>query len=232
MMTGISTVFALSAVGMASLLAISYYLPDVGAKTYWFISRSSGIVAYVLITAGVLWGLMQSGSLFRHHVSPLVTLGMHNFLSWLGLGFAALHGMILIGDGYINIDLSRVFLPFLAEYRPIPVGLGIISFYLMLLLTLSFYARRYLGQRNFRLLHYGSFVTYLLVTLHSIFAGTDSSALWLLYTLSLIAVVTLTVLRIISTNKTKQTRSQQRTVSRQLAATKSARCTRRLGHPN
>ncbi len=183
-MAGIGTLLGLALLGLVAMLALSYFLPDVGAKSYWFISRSSGLVAYVLITAGVLWGLVQSGSLFRSHVSPLVVLGMHSFLSWLGLGMAALHGIILIGDGYINIDLPRVFTPFLSEYKPIPVGLGIISFYLMLLLTLSFYARSHLGQRTFRLLHYGSFAVFLMVTAHGILAGTDTGRLWWLYAVS------------------------------------------------
>lgn len=190
--------------GLIAILAVSYFLPDIGAKSYWFISRSSGVVAYVLITMGVLWGLMQSGSILRSQISPLVSLGMHSFLSWLGLGMAALHGIILVGDSYINIDLPRVFTPFLSEYRPIPVGLGIISFYLMLLLTLSFYARNYLGQRTFRLLHYGSFAVFLMVTVHGIYAGTDSGSLWRIYVVSLVAVATLTALRIRSTRGSKQ----------------------------
>ena len=203
----ISLLVALSLVGAAGILAVGAYLPAVGSKTYWLISRSSGIVAYVLITLSVLWGLMQSGSLFRKRVPPTVTLGMHSFLSWLGLGFAALHGMILIGDSYIKMDLPRILLPFVADYRPIPVALGIISFYLMLLFTLSFYARNYLGQRSFRLLHYGSFLTFVMVTVHGILAGTDSAALWALYLGSTLAVVALTVLRIVSTSRAKQRRS-------------------------
>ena len=203
-LASIGVVIALSLVGLVSILAIGYYLPAVGAKTYWFISRSSGLAAYVLITAGMLWGLVQSGDLFRTRISPLVAFGMHNFLSWLGLGFVALHGIILIGDEYINIDLPRVFTPFLAEYRPIPVGLGIISFYLLLLLTLSFYARSYMGHKSFRLLHYSSFAVFLMITLHGLFAGTDTSSLWLLYALSLVAVVAFTVLRIVRTTRTKK----------------------------
>ena len=167
--------------GFASILVIGYYLPDAGAKAYWFISRSSGVVAYVLITLGVLWGLVQSGGLFRKRVSPILALGMHSYLNWFGLGLAALHGVILIGDGYINIDLPKVLTPFISPYRPIPVGLGIVGFYLMLLLSLSFYARMHLGQKNFRLLHYGSFGVFILVTAHSLFSGSDTGVLWWLY---------------------------------------------------
>ena len=120
---------------------------------------------------------------------------MHSFLNWLGLGFAALHGIILIGDHFIKIGLPEVFTPFLSPYRPVPVGLGIIAFYLMLLLSLSFYARNHLGQKNFRLLHYVSYAVFLMVTVHGVLAGTDSGALWWLYAVSLVVVVVMTVMR-------------------------------------
>lgn len=202
-LASIGVVIGLSLIGLAGVVAVGYFLPSTSAKAYWFVSRSSGVVAYVLITVGVLWGLVQSGSLFRSRIPPVLALGLHSYLNWLGLGLAALHGIILIGDGYINIDLARVFTPFLSSYRPIPVGLGIISFYLMLLLSLSFYARSHLGQKNFRLLHYVSFAVFVMVTAHSLFAGTDSVPLWWLYSLSAVAVVLLTAMRIVSTRRAK-----------------------------
>ncbi len=134
-LTTFAIVLALSLVGFASVVAIGYFLPATATKAYWYVSRSSGVVAYIVITLGVLWGLIQSGSLFRKRISPLLALGMHSYLNWIGLALATLHGVILIGDGYINIDLPRVVTPFISDYRPIPVGLGIIGFYLMLLLS-------------------------------------------------------------------------------------------------
>lgn len=200
---GLGVVAALSLVGAVSVAAIGTYLPQTAAKSYWFISRSSGVIAYVLITLGVLWGLVQSGRLFRTAVPPVVVLGMHSYLNWLGLGLAGLHGIVLAGDGYIAMGLPHIFTPFIAPYRPIPVGLGIIAFYLMLLLSLSFYARSFLGQRTFRLLHYSSFGVFVMVTLHGLLAGTDSSALWWLYGLSMAGAIALTALRIVSTRRDK-----------------------------
>lgn len=194
-----AAVALLGLAGVAGVLLVGIYLPATAAKAYWFISRASGLIAYVLITIGVLWGLVQSGNLFRPRIAPVLALGLHSYLNWMGLGMAALHGIILIGDGYININLPRVFTPFLSDYRPVPVGLGIISFYLMLLLSLSFYARLHLGQRTFRTLHYASFAAFVLVTLHGLLAGTDSGALWWLYALSAGAVLGLTALRVAST---------------------------------
>lgn len=190
--------------GFASLAAVAYSLPDAGAHAYWFLSRSSGVVAYVLITLGVLWGLVQSGALFRPHAAPLLTLGLHSYFSWFGLALSLLHGVLLLGDRYMQFDLAQLAIPFVSTYRPVPVGLGVASFYLMLLLSVSFYARRFIGQKNFRLLHYTSFLAFVLVTLHGVLAGTDSGPLWPLYAASLLAVTVLSALRVASTRRRSQ----------------------------
>lgn len=198
---GFIAVLCFSLLGAISLGAIAYYLPAAATHAYWFISRSSGVVAYVLITLSVLWGLVQSGSLLGPRTLPGLPFGLHSFLSWFGLGVAALHGLVLMGDRYINFDLAQVVAPFISTYRPVPTGLGIVSFYLMLLLTLSFYARPHLSQKNFRLLHYASFGAFALVTLHGIFAGTDSAPLWWLYAASMASVLLLTAMRVVNTRR-------------------------------
>ena len=198
---GFLAVLGFSLLGAVSLGAIAYYLPAAATHAYWFVSRSSGVVAYVLITLSVLWGLVQSGSLLSPRTLPGLPFGLHSFLSWLGLGLAALHGLVLLGDRYIGFDLAQLTTPFISTYRPLPTGLGIVSFYLMLLLTLSFYARPHLSQKNFRLLHYTSFGAFALVTLHGIFAGTDSAPLWWLYAGSLLSVLLLTAMRIVNTRR-------------------------------
>jgi len=212
-LAGFALVIVLSLLGFGAVALIGYYLPQTAAKSYWFVSRSSGVIAYVLVTIGVLWGLIQSGSLFRARVAPLLALGMHSFLNWLGLGLAALHGIILIGDHFIKIGLPEVFTPFLSPYRPVPVGLGIIAFYLMLLLSLSFYARNHLGQKNFRLLHYVSYAVFLMVTAHGVLGGTDTGTLWWLYAVSLVAVVAMTVMRINGSRREQMRRQAPRPVA-------------------
>ena len=96
----------------------------------------------------------------------------------MGLAFALFHALILMGDKYINYDLAQVLVPFNSTgYKPVWVGLGQIGFYLLGLVGLSFYVRRRLGNRSWRLIHYLSFLTFMLALLHGIFAGTDSTVL-------------------------------------------------------
>ena len=61
---------------------------------------------------------------------------------------------------------------------------------------MSFYVRSKIGQKTFRLLHYASYAAFLLVTWHAIGAGTDTSALRLVYVASISGVGLLTVWRI------------------------------------
>ena len=189
--------FGLMAVLSANTLIST--LPATSDKAFWFISRSSGVLAYLLLTFGMLWGLVQSGAILRPTIPPLLALGLHSFLNWGGLALGALHGLILLGDSYIKMTLADVIIPFIGPYEPLAVGLGVVGFYLMFLLSSSFYARKWLGQKNFRKLHYASYPTYLLVTWHSLGAGSDNSVLWPLYVASLSAVILLTVWRITNT---------------------------------
>jgi hypothetical protein len=183
-------------VGMVAVVMLSQALPATSDKAYWFVSRSSGVLAYLLLTGGVLWGLVQSGSILRLAIPPTLALGLHSFLNWGALVMSALHGLILLGDNYIKMSLGDIVFPFVGPYKPFVVGLGVLGFYLMFLLSSSFYARKWLGQRTFRALHYGSYPTFLLVTWHSLGASTDSGLMWLVSILSLGAVSILTLWRI------------------------------------
>lgn len=196
---GLGLITAFGIVGAGGLLILLQALPVTSDKAYWFISRSSGVLAYVMLTLAVLWGLVQSGGIGRPTVPPLLSLGLHSFLNWGSLVMTALHAFILLGDQYIKMSLADIVIPFIGPYRPVLIGLGVLGFYLMLLLSLSFYSRSLLGQKRFRLLHYASYPTYLLVTWHSLGAGTDSPILWPLYVLSVGAVILMTGWRIANT---------------------------------
>jgi len=181
--------------GAAGLLTLSQSFAATAAQSFWFISRSSGVLAYLLLTLSVLWGLVQSGAILRPLIPPALALGLHNFLSWSALVMAGLHAVVLLGDGYINMGLLSLLVPFTAPVQPFWVGLGVIALYLSLLLSLSFYVRKHIGQKNFRAFHYLTYLAYILVTLHGLGSGTDSLSLLVLYAISAGAVINLTFWR-------------------------------------
>ena len=127
---------------------------------------------------------MTSGVLITNKLARLwpggpVAFDLHQYTSLLGLAIAVFHGLILMGDRYIQFTLPHVLLPFTAvEYRPLWVGFGQVSLYLLAIVSFSFYVRRKITPRVWRLIHYLSYLTFILALAHGIASGTDSSAGW------------------------------------------------------
>jgi predicted ferric reductase len=146
-------------------------------KAYWYLSRASAMVAYGLLWLSMATGLIITNKLARLWPGGPIAFDLHQFTSLMGLAFALFHALILMGDKYINYDLAQVLVPFNSTgYKPVWVGWGQIGFYLLAIVGLSFYVRKRLGNRSWRLIHYFSFFMFALALLHGIFAGTDSTA--------------------------------------------------------
>lgn len=177
----------------AQQLSLTWLISDKGA---WYITRASGTVGYMLLAASTVWGLVLSAKLMPRVVPPSLSLAMHNYLSWMAIGLSMLHGLTLLFDGFYTYHPADLLVPFIGPYRPFWVGLGIIGFYLMALTSASFWLRKQLGQRNWRMLHYLTFVAFLLATFHGWIAGTDQVQLRLMYIASILLVSYLSLYRI------------------------------------
>jgi hypothetical protein len=150
-------------------------LPLVGeTSAYWYMARAGGAIAYLLMWGSTVWGLLLSTKVVSKQVSPALAYGVHEFASILTIIFAVLHAMVLLGDKYIDFSLIHLLIPFTAPYEPLWTGLGIIALYLSAAITASFYIRKHIGQKVWRILHYLTFVAYLLALAHAIMAGSDS----------------------------------------------------------
>ena len=166
-------------------------------KTPWYFSRSAGTIGYFLMAASTIWGLLLSSKIFNKQIPAALSLALHNILSWLAILFTGMHALALLGDSYYTYSALDLTVPFLGPYRPGWVGLGIISFYLMFVTSISFNFRQQIGQKRWRKLHYATFILYLLATIHGIMSGTDSGnmGMTLLYWSSGIGVLLLTLYR-------------------------------------
>lgn len=167
-------------------------------KVAWYLTRSSGTVAYIFLAASTIWGLLLSSKLIKEIIPAPVTLAMHDILSWIAVGLASFHALVLLFDSYYTYTLGNLLIPFTGPYEPLLVGVGTIAFYLMLLLSASFYARKWLGAKRWRQFHYGAFAAYIMVTLHGWLVGTDSTTFTWLYGGSALVVLFLTLYRIVT----------------------------------
>ena len=148
-------------------------------QAYWFLSRGSALVAYLLLWGSMVFGVLLTNKMARLWPGGPTAYGLHEFTSLLGMGFGLFHAVILIGDRYIDYTVAQIVVPFASTgYKPFWVGLGQLGLYLLALENFSFYVRQRIGTRAWRLIHYASFLTFLLALIHGLLSGTDTTQAW------------------------------------------------------
>ena len=138
----------------------------------WYVARSAGLVAFALLTLSVWLGLAMSTRLLGVKRQKAL-LGLHRTLAWTGLSMIALHGTALLFDPTLHFGLAALLVPFASAWRAGAVAAGVVAAWLSLALAASFRARRWIGQKGWRRLHYASFAAFLLSLGHALAAGTD-----------------------------------------------------------
>lgn len=146
----------------------------------WYATRATGLVALVLLTASMAFGLLSSVRFQRPEWPRLVTLGLHRNVSLLALGFTVAHVLTTVLDSFVSIPLQDAFVPFISSYRPLWLGLGAISFDLMLALIITSLLRSRMSLRSWRLVHWGSYLCWPVAVLHGLGTGTDTPVRWVL----------------------------------------------------
>lgn len=189
---------ALLAIGAVPLVGAS--LEGAEPKAYWYLSRASGLVAFVLLWLSMALGIAISNKLARIWPGGPTAFDLHQQVGALSLAFGLFHAVILVGDRYVGYTPAQVLVPFASIYRPTWVGLGQVGLYLLATVALTTYLRARVGYRFWRLTHYLGYAVFLLVLAHGIAAGTDAATLWAgaLYWVSGSGLLFLTVHRLLS----------------------------------
>jgi len=144
----------------------------------WLFERLFGFMAYIAVTMSVVYGLLLSTKILDAIAHRPVSFALHQDLAAFGLGLAGLHGVLLGLDKSVPFTLAEILVPGMAPHAPLAVAAGQVAFYLMAIVTLSFYARRRIGQRAWRTLHYVTFLAFAGSTIHGIASGSDGGSLW------------------------------------------------------
>ena len=157
-----------------------------GPHLYWITSRAAGVTALVLSSISVSVGLVMGGRLLKGRgPDPRVT---HEALSLATLVALAIHGLALLGDSYIKMGIGDVAVPFAASYKTFWTATGIVAFWVMAALGLSYYARTRIGVQRWRALHRFTALAWLLGVIHSLAEGTDAGQLWFLAMTAIVVV--------------------------------------------
>ncbi len=157
---------------------LAYSFSGHAPKIYWYLSRASGFISLTILWVSMAMGLGLTNKLARRWPGAPAAFAIHEYVSLLGLLFAVYHGLVLMGDHYVDFSLPRLLIPFSIKYEPFWTGLGQAAFYTWIIVLLSFYVRQFIGQKTWRMIHYANFAIYMMGVLHGLFSGTDGTTSW------------------------------------------------------
>jgi methionine sulfoxide reductase heme-binding subunit len=166
----------------------------VAPHLYWITSRAAGTAALVLSSLSVCVGVSLGGRLLQGRGPDLRVA--HEALSLATLAALLVHGLALLGDGFLHPSLFELALPFVGRHRTLWTSAGIIAFWSLLLLGLSYYARARIGPRRWRTLHRFTALAWLLGLVHALGEGTDAGQSWFLAMTAIVAVPAIALLAV------------------------------------
>jgi methionine sulfoxide reductase heme-binding subunit len=145
---------------------------------FWALGRGTGVVALVLFTLSLVLGIVaRSGR-------PLPGLGrfgisdLHRTAALTGTGLVAAHVGSLLLDPYAQLKVVDLVFPFLADYRPLWLGLGTVALDLIGVITVVSLLRRRVGPKVFRTVHWATYALWPTALLHALGSGTDAASPW------------------------------------------------------
>ena len=179
-------------------------------QIWWFVSRSSGMIAWGLLTLSVCWGLFISTKAVAKASSPAWLLDLHRYLGGVAVIFTGVHLIGLVADGYVTFGWVELFVPMASSWKPGPVAFGIVGFYLLIAVELTSLTMKKLPRRLWRWVHHSSLVLYFVATYHAIAAGTDAEnqAFRLAALASINIVMFLTIVLILAVRRARLTPSR------------------------
>jgi sulfoxide reductase heme-binding subunit YedZ len=159
---------------------------------FWITSRAAGIAALVLASLAVSLGLLMSTKLLKGRVADLRVT--HEILSLSTIVAIVIHAVALLGDQFMHPSIADISIPFVSSYKSAWTTLGIVGGWSLILLGLSYYARRKIGALRWRKLHRFTALAWLAGLVHAVGEGTDGGQLWFLAMVAIVAIPALALL--------------------------------------
>lgn len=180
---------------------------------WWYVTRASALIGWVLLTVTVLWGILLSTRVLRKIDNPSWLQDLHRYLAGLALVMIVVHMVSLMLDGWLQFTVAETLIPFATDFKSTSIALGIIAFYLLLAVQLTAIFMNRLPRAFWKSIHYASYVVLLFVALHAGWTGTDVTTWWYrILALILIGSATIAVItRIIVGNQSRKNSAKEPT---------------------
>ena len=142
----------------------------------WVLIRGSGVAAFALLSAATIWGLLVSSKLLGRIVKAKPLTWFHESLGIGALLATVVHVVVLSTHDFLDFTWFEILVPGVSDWRPLPVALGVVSLYALIVVIGSFYVKRFIGQKVWRSIHFASFGLFVSALLHGMLSGTDTGS--------------------------------------------------------
>lgn len=143
-------------------------------KLWWYLARAGGLTAWWLVSLAVLWGLLLSTRVLGGRSAPSWLLDLHRLLGGLAVVFTGLHVAGLVLDEWVHFGWTDILVPMAASYRPGAVAWGVVALYLLAAIQITSLLKSRVPEALWRGVHRTAFAVFVLGTVHTFTAGTDS----------------------------------------------------------
>jgi DMSO/TMAO reductase YedYZ heme-binding membrane subunit len=171
-------------------------------QTAWFISRGTGLVSLILLTATVVLGVLTSGRFATSTTPRFAVSALHRNISLLAIVFLVVHISTAILDGYVPLHWIDVVIPFIADYHPFWLGLGAVAIDLLLAVMVTSLLRARMPLKVWRGVHWLSYACWPIAVAHGLgIGGADSKLGWVI-TLNVVCVLAVAGISVWRANRT------------------------------
>ncbi|HEY2522419.1 MAG TPA: ferric reductase-like transmembrane domain-containing protein [Streptosporangiaceae bacterium] len=139
----------------------------------WYTSRATGVVALVLLTAVMVLGILINRQGRLPGLPRFAVTNLHRNLSLMAVVFIVIHVVTAVLDGFVSVPLISAVVPFTSGYEGFWLGLGAISFDLMLALIATSLIRGRLSRRVWKAVHWLAYASWPIAFAHSIGSSGD-----------------------------------------------------------
>jgi sulfoxide reductase heme-binding subunit YedZ len=144
-----------------------------GATVFWYASRATGIVSLLLLTAVLVLGILVNRQGRLPGLPRFAVTSLHRNISLLAVAFIAVHVVTAVLDTYVSIPILSGVVPFDSGYERLWLGLGAISFDLMLAMIITSLVRGRLNRILWRAIHLLAYLCWPVAFAHGIGSSKD-----------------------------------------------------------
>ncbi len=152
----------------------------VGPSTYWYLTRATGAIALILLTLALVVGVAAIGRWRTSRWPRFAVDGLHRTSSLLAVVFLVVHIVTAVLDGFAPIGWLDAIIPFAGAYRPLWLGLGAVSFDLLVAVTVTSLLRMRIGYHEWRAVHWLAYLAWPIAVVHGFGTGSDAQLTWMM----------------------------------------------------